>query len=853
MRIPVRHVAGNVVWTVSGAVWAVWRVKGADHVHASRSARMRRLGALEALVKDLHGESMWLSLCPQVDPASIVRRMTDDVDLAVSERYTQVAHRVLDELERLELTGRTNWLAVRLPSASRWQALRSAVDAARAGLAVQWGLMPAAVSAAEEESRVEQAQRVAGQWPAGVEVQAATEAEILWIYGHSARRGVVEPLLPDGAERRVRGRGRGVAALGQAVLVEGGLPREGAAAEESRRPVGGVFRRRWLQVSTEWGESYQAFLPLSEMPEKFVFPGSEYLARLDEFGFAIDWVARLQVTPGAKAEASTRRQARELAGQPEEYAQDAAGVPARVDRAAGAMEEFRDRLTSSAREVEVRASVVLCVWGDSPQQVEARAGEVSTHFGGSEYVFARPLGEMERLFHGMLPGSRMPPVMAQYAQFLLARDFAMAGPFNDCELGDAAGPLYGLQMSGGGVRPVLVDWMRAPEKQASASAAFIGELGSGKSVALKAAVYSVLAAGRKTGRRGSRGRAVMVDRTQQQEWVRFARACPGHTQVITVDAAASVSLDPLRIFTRPGRGRDLREAQRFTESFVGLLLGIRPADELGDVLSEAIERVLAGPDPSMDGLLNELQAQGAEGDGLAETLARKLRSRARKDLTRAVFDRSLPVLDTDADSVVFSVSNLELPKARELQAHHFERLPFEKTFGRAALYLIAVLCRQIAFESLDEFCAVVWDECWWLTSSPEGLELLLELVRDGRKHRAGVLASSHDPDDIGPEDDAAGLVLRGLFPRRYLFRHTDPTLAARGLAFLGLDATDEELLELVTSGLSPLDASQEAQALRAGECLARDLFGRIAGMQVLIPLDAQAAKAIHSDPSRVAA
>jgi hypothetical protein len=344
---------------------------------------------------------------------------------------------------------------------------------------------------------------------------------------------------------------------------------------------------------------------------------------------------------------------------------------------------------------------------------------------------------------------------------------------------------------------------------------------------------------------------VIVDRTRRQEWVTFTRACPGSVQVVTVDAEAQVSLDPLRILTRPradGRGPDLGAVQRRTESFLTLLLGIRPADEIADALSEAIEEVLSRPGPSMSELLAAVERRATAGDTACAVLARKLRKHARTDLARAVFDPNLPVLDADADAVVFSVANLQLPTQRELEhSELFAKLSTEKFFGRAALYLIAAVSQHVAFDRTEEFTAVVFDECWWLTQSPEGQDLLLELLRDGRKNNAGVLLGSHDAHDIGPESEQ-GRILRGLIPRRHLFRQTNEVLARRGLAFLGLDPDDEGLVELVTKGLSPLHESDQEQAARAGECLARDLFGRIGEVRVVIPLDEDAAEAIHSDP-----
>ncbi len=189
-----------------------------------------------------------------------------------------------------------------------------------------------------------------------------------------------------------------------------------------------------------------------------------------------------------------------------------------------------------------------------------------------------------------------------------------------------------------------------------------------------------------------------VDRTPKQEWVTFARACPGETQVITIDNTASVPLDPLWIFTDP------QEAQRFTESFL-TLLGMSPMSDERIALSEAITSVLAAPGASLRVPAEELATRGGE-DPASRTMARRLGAVARKDLGRALFDESLPAVRTsEDDSVVFSVASLALPKKRELEGSRLDRLEFEKSFGRSVLYLIAALCRKIAFARYGEFTA----------------------------------------------------------------------------------------------------------------------------------------------------
>ncbi|WUS97724.1 ATP-binding protein [Streptomyces sp. NBC_00708] len=852
MRLPVRHISGHLIWTTNATVWAVWRVESDNYSHASKAAKHERLNALEALFKAIKGEALLLSLCPQVDAATVVTRMTAGIDLDASPEYVDLSLRVLDELEEMELSGRVDFLAVPMKHTDFKQGAMAVLSSAHYEVMNTLGLPTTPVNKAEEERRIEQARHLAATWPAAIRLRPATEGEILWIYGHCARRGLAEPLLPEYDEpRSVVGRGRAVAAYSEVILDEGG--RSDGVQERRGVPLN-PFRHRYVKSSTEFGDSYQAFSILAEMPEAFAFPGSEYLAALDDFGFPVDWAVRLHIEQGSKAEPKSRRQARELAHQRGEYDGETAGIPASLDKASTALDEYRSRLTSSSTEVEIRASVVTCVWGQSPEETEEKAAALINHFGGNDYTLVRPIGEQAPLFHSMLPGTPTPRVMNDYAQFLLAKDFAMALPFCGQALGDDGGSLFGLQLNGGGARPVLVDFSLGPRMNASASAVFIGELGSGKSVAMKTAMYSILTTGRRVGRSRSRGRALAIDRTPQQEWARFARACPGETQVITVDEDASVSLDPLRVFKGP-------RAARYTESFLTPLLDIASMSTEGVTLADAIDATHKAPEPSMRMLLDTLTERAQTSDpqdpddhnvrAAASELARKLRSLAKKDLGRVIFDPTLPIVEiTDADTIIFSAANIGLPKKTELEGHRLSSLEVEKKFGWRLMYLVAALCREIAFADPEEFVGVFLDECWWLTSSAEGTELLLEIINDGRKHGCGAFAGSHDPYDVGPANSEYGEKIRGLVSHRFLFRHRNRQLAARGLEFLGLDGTDPELLKLVTENLSPINVSDDERLLRSGECLYYDLKKRIGGMKVLIPADEQAAEAIHTTPGR---
>ncbi|UKL04170.1 MULTISPECIES: hypothetical protein [unclassified Streptomyces] len=87
MSLPVRYISGHLLWTTHGTTWAIWRVDAGNFSYAPTAARKRRLRALAGLFRALRGEPMLLSLCPQVDPTTVVRAMVADVDLDRSPRY----------------------------------------------------------------------------------------------------------------------------------------------------------------------------------------------------------------------------------------------------------------------------------------------------------------------------------------------------------------------------------------------------------------------------------------------------------------------------------------------------------------------------------------------------------------------------------------------------------------------------------------------------------------------------------------------------------------------------------------------------------------------------------------------
>ncbi|MFV2198874.1 ATP-binding protein [Nocardiopsis sp. LOL_012] len=655
----------------------------------------------------------------------------------------------------------------------------------------------------------------------------------MWILAHSLRRGLPEPLLGDTAHadrslnRTGTGRLRGpcLAGLGEARLTEGGTPAHTAARSSP-------LRRRWLQVETaDHGTAYQAFLTLAEMPAAFAFPGGEFLASLDAFPVPVDWCSRLRIVPNAEADSKARRKARELTAQADEYDGESAGVPQSLLEAAADLDDQRGRLQSSRTEVEIQSATALCVWGETPEEADRHAELVRTTLSAADYQLVRPTGGQLALFTAMLPGTPTPPVLTECTQYQLAADYAMAMPWASTDVGDPTGALLGVSMDGGTARPVLLDLAQAPRQDASASLGVVGELGAGKSVLLKTLQIGLVDRGE---------RVIAIDRTPMGEWARFAaQAAPGRHQIIRADADAQVCLDPLRVFP-PQVGA------RYAKSYLSLQLGVAPMSPGGLALAQAVDTVAATAAPTMNAVITELE-RTADDAGTAraeeaEQLAGLLTAVAQDRLGRLVFGDLPPLrLDLDHDTAAFTVfhtAGLSLPKKEIYTSEwHMQRQPLETLIGRAVLYVIAAIARELAFAD-TRFTALALDECHWLTSSTEGQDLVLELVRDGRKHAAGALLGSHDPADFG--DD----IVRGLLSNKFLLRHRDTTLARRGLDFLGLDPDDQAMVDLVTTNLSPT-----GDPTRKGEALYLDTRRRIGRIRVTIPPVDRIATSILTTPT----
>nr|WP_203696592.1 ATP-binding protein [Streptomyces rubrogriseus] len=818
-----------MVWSTQGSVWAVYRLHPGPDAKGQRAEtvqgtyvpaadRDEQLAKVTHLVRSLSGAPRLFGLCAQSDPGEVALRMIEGIEPAGqtpgegAHPWVENVEATLDLLEGQEMHRRTLWLAVPLHNEAAGGQVTASLGAMWADVAPVLGMRAAPVARREVSAFREQASRVEAVLAGGIGFRPARPAEIVWMVQHALHRGLTEPLLTeaetstlyDGQVEDGVLRSPSYADLGQARLQEGGIdPAPDDAGELKaadritrsgrtawwRLQAGSPLRRRWLQVETDAGVGYQAQLTLAECPPAVGAQAADLFAQLEMLDFPVDYTVDLTLVPAEKARDQVRRKKNELIDQADQYDARPTHMPASLTDAARDLSELDARLSRTSVEVEVQSVTVLTVWGPTAAVCDARARALAALLSGADYRAVRPAGLQEALFTLGLPGTARPGVVREFTQHQVCEDWALSGAFTTAEAGDPNGMFLGLDLDCGTTRPVMINVADAPKQDASASMGVVGDLGAGKSVLQKLIAEAVWARG---------GCAICIDRTPVREWATYARsAAKGRVQI--VDAArAEVSIDPLRMFHGP-------QGRHYGLSYLTLQLGIGPMSTSGEVLHHAVERAAAGEKPSMQRVLDVLEEMSTREAGkrqdAAATLAGLIRVVASNPLAAMVFDPALPPVRLDAshasDMIVITTAGLKLPpKAAFDNPEILHQQPLEALIGRAVLYLIAALARQTAFEDPQRFTAVVLDELYWLTSSAEGTALVHEILHDGRKHGAGLIAGSHDAEELGPD--------RGLMAYRALARTTDRARARRGLEFIGLNPGDDELVRLVTTGLSPV-------------------------------------------------
>jgi hypothetical protein len=606
----------------------------------------------------------------------------------------------------------------------------------------------------------------------GLRAVPAEPAELRRLVRRSFFRGLVEPVERPEVRRSFGG---------TIEMLAEGVVRNGA---------------RTLSLEQAGGRSFVASLGFARFPDVMSFPGGEWLFLLDSFDFPVEASVRFEVVPANRAARDANKKLAEANDQARHIYESAADMPLALVEATERAKHLEYSLTKEGSPL-VYDHPRLVLWGASEAMLEARVQEVEERYRDHGIDLARPSGDQLSLFLEAIPGDRVR--VAAYEQRQALQTLAGSMFVASAELGDGAGPYIGTT-TGYTRIPVHFDPLTAPRTNNPAAIPIVGRSGSGKTTTANLLAYQMAL------------RGVWVTAIDPKQEMGRLASLPGMhhaARVLSLGPEHQGLLDPFSLAPTPV------DAVPVAHGVCQLLLPGRLAYEHSSRLMRACHTEASESSrPCLDGVVRRLQETP---DPLCQELGHTLAVCSTMPVGRLCFRgvSSVAPLRPDAALNVIQLQGLRAPDA----ATQRDDYTLDNRLAVAVLYLLAQFTLRL-LESGDSSQpkAVVFDEAWMLTSTPQGRSLVPALSRMGRSKNGAILLVTQNAGDL------LGSEVVNNSSAKLAFRSTDRDEVDNVLKLLGLAATDDNV--------------QLVQSLATGECLMRDVDGRVGTVSIELLDDA---------------
>ncbi|MGN6215954.1 MAG: ATP-binding protein [Solirubrobacterales bacterium] len=645
---------------------------------------------------------------------------------------------------------------------------------------------PRPISGAELEALASAEERCFQRLGAVVGLRRATTTELQWLLRRGGCRGVAEPVLEDAWQP-------------DALVLEGeGSPSYEPLEHDLWRLANAPMSEDpaeppSLEVEAEEGRSFQAILCAGSLAEEAEFPGPAELlfAPLEDAGFPVDAVLHARWIGNREALGQVRKRILDVEHAYREQAEGAHAGPgwqAEDDRELA--REYEAILASSAHPPMLRAYLSLAVGAPDRTELERRVEVLRERFG--EVRLHRPRGLQHRLFFDHMPRTDSGS-LPDYRQQMTVEQLGAMVPLASSQLGSPRGIYIGHTPQG---RPVLYDPTEAPRTARPSGVLLAGTLGSGKTLAAQTIAYGA-----------QRGGSLVVDFDPKPDHgLDRVPELQGEVEVLELsgDPRHRGKLDPLRIGLP-----ELRE-ELASSYLLELLRDPPPAWE--NAIDRAVRDAVRSGQRSLMCVVERLCGSDSEA---AREAAEALEVVSDFGLARLGFAPveaghpapSEPTATPETASSVITIRTpgLVLPDAGTSR----ETFTRAERVAVATLSLVAAQALRLVSGNRRRHKIVLLDEAWFFLSSVQGRALLNRIIRLARALNATVLVATQLLGDLGALAELFGVYL--------LCGQETLTQARAGLDQIGL-GSEEALAQRLTE-------------YRAGQCLMRDLGGRVGEVQ----------------------
>lgn len=612
-----------------------------------------------------------------------------------------------------------------------------------------------------------------------IQAVPATAEEIAWLISKPLWPGMVTP--PPTSNEKVRwGRGE-LETLGEGIIHNGFK----TIAIEQFDPVTG---------ESEVG--VVANLAVTRFPDVLYFPDTEpWIHYSQSLPFPVDHSIRFTLVPPQKAQKDVSRTLAAAQDQAAHIAEGGFNVPIAVREQLATAEVLQHEITKNQTSW-LYARYRMRVTAPNEKELKGRVKQVIDHYRDLGIDVVWPSGDQLDILLESMPGDKVRINSFQQRQEIpvLAGGMPTAtSDIGDKMLGKSGwiGPYIGECTSRMRL-PVFFSPHVAMAQNASPGVAILGQPGSGKSFLAFTLAYQSAVQGVWT---------IYIDPKADAKPMGLLPGM-GASKVFDLRDGHDGMLDPFAL------GDDVNQSKLLALETLRLLLGgTHLSEDREAALIQAVEAVSQQPRPSLwmvaDWLL---QQEGTAAKNVGSIL---------KTLRELPFAR-LAFAPTGGDKLrpedgltIVTLLGLDLPNATMSP----ENYSYENRVGISVMYLLTRYARQLML-NLDKSHpkAIFIDEAWAITGTPQGAKLIPETARMGRSHNTALVLVSQNAMDLMDEQ------ITNSISTVFAFRSRDVTEIDAVLSLLGTEVDDSNRAAV--------------RELYNGECLMRDVSGRVSRVQV---------------------
>ncbi|MBA4542149.1 ATP-binding protein [Thermoactinomyces daqus] len=544
-------------------------------------------------------------------------------------------------------------------------------------------------------------------------------------------------------------------------------------------------------------KGYMAFLTLSHIPDKAPFPGLEWLYCLQRLSFPVEASVRTETIEYSKALTQVLNKKKELKAEDEHALESGVETSYHILHSRQEANELESNLRTDKFPL-ITTSIVLCVSASTEEELHLRIQLVKDLYSDMLIQVEVPFGDQWRAFNEFLPGAKR--YITDYIHYMDPAAVAASMIGATRQLGDGQGHFIGMSQN----LPVFFQHDRGPKDKklsSTASAAFIGSLGAGKSLGANLLAYQALLNGAKV--------LIFDPKDERAHWPDFLPELREITSIVTLRATLEDrgKLDPLMGAASTADRLAAAETAKRILQFLA-----RAADGTYEaiVIGKAVDQVAKEDRPSMmrviDRLREGLKSAPEKRQDSLEEIVDVLSYLATSGQGQLLFgDGTQRAIDLSMSLTILQVEDLKLPEESQTD---FGRM------GIALLMAISDFSRRFSNQSSDEFKLVLFDESWRLAKVREGRAILEELVRTGRSKNAAIYLISQNAKDMLGEE------IRSNLGCRFVFRCRDLKEAEAACQILGIEPNEGNI--------------ETIRNLPTGTCLMSDLEKRVNELEIRV-------------------